>query len=359
LLHSERGRAQFGRLDAAGKVHLMQEGDRYLCPGVADLLEAMAKEGWKKVYNGPFRQQMLTSAGLKAGGLLSERDFEAYEVYYRSPLTFAYRGASVHTTPPPGAGGEMIALMLALLETESLESFGSIEHRALLGRMMKVAEEARLAEAVTTQSYPRWKKRFAELAGKPLGSVEALPSGAGSTTHVTVLDGEGNACAVTFSYGEGNGYLIGDTNIMMNNLMGEEDLFPNGFFSWIPGERLSTMMSPTLVEAPDGALFVLGTGGANRIRTAITQAVSNLLDFEMDVHRATLAPRVHFEGGVFNAEVFESRASDKFDTLGPQEIVRFVEPNLFFGGVHLCCRKADGALDAAGDPRRGGAVAAV
>ena len=115
------------------------------------------------------------------------------------------------------------------------------------------------------------------------------------------------------------------------------------------------MMSPTLLIDDDGAITVMGTGGANRIRTAIVQVVSLLTDYGLAPETAVSAPRVHYEDGVLNAEVFDAPdGAPGLDDVGAPKVVRFAEPNLFFGGVHLVRRDADSRLDGAGDPRRGG-----
>ena len=168
------------------------------------------------------------------------------------------------------------------------------------------------------------------------------------------MDAEGNAAAVTLTYGEGCGSAIGQTGIIMNNMMGEEDLFPDGFHRWPAGQRLATMVTPSVLVSDDGDVTVMGSGGANRIRSALTQVISNLVDFGHDAGQATAAPRVHFEEGVLNAEVFGSEDPDADLELGAEQVVQFHSPNIFFGGVHLVKRGSDGALSGSGDPRRDG-----
>ena len=248
----------------------------------------------------------------------------------------------------------MIATMLGLLQTADLGSLvpHSLEQIHALCRAMKVADEIRLAGEELS---PAWRDRFAALAGQALGETPAVHGGPGSTTHVSAIDADGCAAAVTFSYGEGNGAFIGDSGIMMNNLMGEEDLFPGGFHSWEPGTRLSTMVSPSLLLSPGGDVTVLGSGGANRIRTAMTQVIALLVDHGHSLQQAVSAARVHFEAGVLNAEVHQrDDGGEALANLGAPELVNFPEPNLFFGGVHAVRLSADGALEAVGDPRRGG-----
>jgi gamma-glutamyltranspeptidase/glutathione hydrolase len=226
---------------------------------------------------------------------------------------------------------------------------------------MQVADEARSdgRAAIEPPRLDGWRARFDAVRAAP-GLAVAPSAGSGSTTHVSVIDADGNAAAITFSYGEGNGHVIDGTGIVMNNLMGEEDLFPAGFGTAPRGERLTTMMSPTLLLAPDGGIVVIGTGGANRIRTAIVQTISLLWDRGCEPERAVGTARLHYESGVLNAEVFDlDDAGASLDALGAARVVRFPEPSLFFGGVHMVERSASGELRGAGDPRRGGVCRAV
>jgi gamma-glutamyltranspeptidase/glutathione hydrolase len=247
------------------------------------------------------------------------------------------------------------------VELASLEHLDS-EHVRILAAAMATADQARSEglAALQGERFDHWEKHFHALRAEPTLAAPPSPGGPSSTTHVSVIDAAGNAAAITFSFGEGNAHIIGDTGIMMNNLMGEEDLFPGGFGSAPQGERLPTMMSPTLMLDDAGGVTVLGTGGANRIRTAIVQVVSLLTDFGLDCEHAVAAPRMHYEAGVLNAEVFEMYDGGKqLEALEPRKLIAFPERNLFFGGVHMVRRSGDGNLDGAGDPRRGGACIKV
>lgn len=361
ITYSEQGRAIFLR-----DGRLVDTGDVFALPQLADTLEQMASEGWQSFYERVMWPAMLEQFGPAADGLLTAEDLESYRIHFRQPLSVPYRGGTVLTNPPPSAGGSMIALMLRLLDQVDLRDagLGSATHLRRLCQAMQVADEARAARDVTVSGpgFDRWRERFLSLGDEPLGEGAPPHSRRLHTTHVTVIDRWGNAAAVTFSYGEGNGHIVGDTGIMMNNLMGEEDLFPDGFGHppAPPGERLPSMMSPTIVLAADGSMSVIGTGGANRIRTAIVQVASYLTDFDHEPQQAVDAPRVHFEGGVLNAEVFGWPNGDAvLEELEPNELVRFDEPNLFFGGAHIACRSANGEVAGAGDPRRGGAAKIV
>jgi gamma-glutamyltranspeptidase / glutathione hydrolase len=359
MLSSEAGRRQFG---VDGRI--MGEGDRYCLPELAETLEQLCRgDDWRARYRETIEEKILGQFGLEAGGWITRQDLSAYRVDFRPPLVSRYRGASIYTNPPPAAGGLMVLLMLGLLEGEAMKGLapGSSEQIHALCRAMRVADEARAGGSggLPSEPFTQAMQQFAALSGQPLGAGPRDSGGPQSTTHVSVIDVAGNAASVTFSYGEGNGVLIDGTGIMMNNLMGEEDLFPGGFHSWPQGQRLATMMSPTLVVKGD-EVVVMGTGGANRIRTALIQVISNLLDHGMDVEHAVRAARVHFEDGVLNGETIDDPAlGSLLAALGADKVVTFDEPNLFFGGVHLVRRRADGTLEGAGDLRRGGVCVVV
>jgi gamma-glutamyltranspeptidase/glutathione hydrolase len=360
LFHTESGKQQF-----APTGDLVQAGEIFRLPQLADTLERLASGDWRITYDQVICRTMLEQFGPGAGGLLTPEDLAAFQVLFRPPLKSAFRGASVYSNPPPATGGQMAALMLRLLETVPSGQHAPYDSEQIhaLSRAMWVTDEARAAgdDALSPKQTQRWISRFESLAGQPLGhGTSTGEDGPGSTTHVSVIDARGNAAGITFSYGEGNGHIIRDTGIVMNNLMGEEDLFPQGFERFTPGARLSTMMSPTLVITPDGDVIVMGTGGSNRIRTALTQVIVNLVQHGYPVQQAVTAARVHFEAGVLNAEIFDMEDAGAFlDGLDADEVVRFTEPNLFFGGMHLVRRRADGTLEGAGDPRRGGACSVV
>ena len=180
----------------------------------------------------------------------------------------------------------------------------------------------------------------------------------GSTTHITAIDADGLCASVTCSNGTGSGLVVPGTGVHVNNMLGEEDLNPLGFHAHEPGRRMPSMMSPTVVLR-DGELEAgLGSGGSNRIRSAILQTIVGLVCDGLDVAEAVNAPRVHFESGAVQAEPgVDEAALERLEQRG-YEVVRWRDRNVFFGGVHAVARDpATGELHGAGDPRRGGAVA--
>ncbi len=180
----------------------------------------------------------------------------------------------------------------------------------------------------------------------------------GSTTHISVIDSEGNAASVTTSNGEGSGYVIPGTGIMVNNMLGEDDLNPAGFHNWPQNLRISSMMSPTIVLKDGQPEIVLGSGGSKRIRTAILQVISNLIDFEMPVAQAVESPRVHFESGIFHLEPgFDPEKVANATLPNGSNMVLWNQKNMFFGGVNTAQANLNCLMTGASDPRRQGVVA--
>jgi gamma-glutamyltranspeptidase/glutathione hydrolase len=192
---------------------------------------------------------------------------------------------------------------------------------------------------------------------RPPGGVQGPGDRLGSTTHVTVVDGEGGCATVTCSNGTGSGLLVPGTGVHVNNMLGEEDLNPLGFHAFPPGRRMTSMMAPTLVLR-DGALeAALGSGGSNRIRSAVLQVILRLIADGLEVADAVEASRVHYEEGVVQAEPdVDPGALERLEELG-YAVARWRRRNLFFGGAHAVARDPrTGALAGGADPRRGGAA---
>ena len=309
-----------------------REGDVLSNPELATTLERLAAEGAAPFYGGDIAEAAVArvSAG---GGTLTLEDLAAYEATPREPINVSYRGHDVFTNPPPSAGGILIAYVLALLEREPAPP-----RPAQLVAAMEAAQRARTAEYLEGLARPGFLDEF-------------MGSQLGSTTHISVLDGEGRACAVTCTNGEGSGVFVPGTGIHLNNMMGEEDLSPHGFFTHPPGRRLPSMMAPTVVKRDGEVMLALGSAGSNRIRSAILQVILGVIDRGLDLRDAVEAPRVHWEDGVVYAEPGAEGETESW------EVAHFPDLNVFFGGAQAVRRDpASGELAGAGDPRRGGAV---
>ena len=315
--------------------NLLKQGDRLFNPELGDAFDVLGAEGAEPFFTGRLGQRV--AAWLQErGGLITNEDLAAYEVAEREPLSTPYRGRNVLTTPPPSAGGTLIALALSRLGEKS-----GIPEPAALIAAMEEAQDARTVEFLDGLAEPGFADRF-------------LGARLGSTTHVSTLDSDGLACSVTCSNGSSSGVVVPGTGIHLNNMLGEQDLNPHGFHKHPPGRRLPSMMTPTIVVDESGPLLAVGSAGSNRIRSAIVQTIVGVLDKGLGVAEAVQAPRMHLEDGIIYAE--PGVDADGIRNLG-HGLAEFRAPNLFFGGVQAVSRADDGALDGAGDPRRGGAAA--
>jgi len=169
------------------------------------------------------------------------------------------------------------------------------------------------------------------------------------TTHISVVDGEGAAASLSSTLGAGSGVFRGGTQL--NNMLGELDVIGPGPHA--SGERLASMMTPTMLLSANEPRLVLGSAGSVRLAGAIAQVAWRVLCDE-PVGEAIEAPRIHADGPRLHVE--GGWPDDLVRTLPDSwEVVRWGDRNLFFGGVSAVERRADGRLAAAGDPRRGGA----
>lgn len=328
----------------------------------ADTLAYLAEKGSQEFYEGEIARKLVKDCQ-DLGGHITLEDLKNYRVIEREPLVIDYRGNTLLTNPPPSSGGTLIAFALKLLSKIDLAKvgFGTAHHLELLARVMQLTDAAR-KDGYDANIYQ------SDVADKFLSDDHLLNyenqltttvNKWGSTTHFSVVDSEGNAASVTTSNGEGSGYVIPGTGMMVNNMLGEDDLNPHGFHQWQENVRISSMMAPTIVLKDKRPEIVLGSGGSKRIRTAVLQVISNSLDFNMPVREAVDSPRVHWENNVFHVEPgWDEAAINKLTLPADTQLVRWQEKALFFGGVHTVRETSEGLIEGAGDRRRDGVAIA-
>ena len=215
-------------------------------------------------------------------------------------------------------------------------SYHSPEHILQTGRLMIEVEKLR-DKGINTFSLQKSGERIRQFSR--------------GTTHISIADAEGNVASMTCSNGEGSGYFVPGTGIMLNNMMGEDDLHPEGFHASPPGQRVSSMMSPSLLLKNDAVAMVIGSGGSKRIRTAITQVLSGIVDFNLPVQQAVESPRIHWDGEIMQVEPgLPPETINALKKHWPVNIWSTID--VYFGGVHTVIPDIAGG----GDPRRGGSV---
>jgi gamma-glutamyltranspeptidase/glutathione hydrolase len=292
-----------------GPGRALEEGERFAVPELADTLERIAVDGADYFYRGELAERIAAHVPITLD------DLARYEVLEREPLTRSYRGEELRTNPPPSGGGR---LLLA-----GLEALGDAQPtRLAMIRAMEAQDARRRADAV------------------------------GGTTHISAVDGNGDAASLSCSLGSSGGVVVPGTGIQLNNMLGETHLVGEGR----PGDRMTSLMTPTVLLRNGTARLVLGSAGSTRLHGAILQVVANVAGRGLGVEEAVAAPRMHFENGVAHCE--DPAVADELEAAG-YPVVRWRAKNLFFGGVSAVEIREDGSLAAAGDPRRGGGSVVV
>jgi gamma-glutamyltranspeptidase/glutathione hydrolase len=330
LRHAPEGRRIYSRQDGGRLV----PGDLLRLPDLAGTLEQIASEGAAALYRGELAAAIAGTVAA-GGGTVTLDDLAEYGVVWRRPVRVRYRGHEVISNPPPSSGGILIAYGLALLERVGRGGPGTAEWIASLAEVMR--EQTRVREGAFTADLHRGGLQRRLLSDDSLdaaaarieesrhGEPEHTP--AGGTTHVSVVDADGNAASLSSSTGSGSGVVVPGTGIQLNNMLGEYDLVAGGPAT--PGRRLTSMMAPTVVVGDDGPRLV----------------VADAIDHPR-VH--VEEPHVHCEGG------FDPEQLDRLEALG-YDVIRWRRRNLYFGGTNAVEVLPGGAPAAAGDARRGGA----
>jgi len=304
-----------------------QPGDIFKNPGLGDAFEIYCRDGFEKSEIG----QAVIDAQ-REGGHLTARDLATYRAIERRPLEVKIGTARVQLNPLPAASGTLMSHSLVHLENNS-------------------------ALAMAKALFATGKARHE--ASHDLSKLITTPVRQRGTTHISVIDAMGNACAVTVSNGEGNGELVGDFGFMLNNILGEEDVNPHGAEDWPTNARLASMMCPGLIEMESGELVALGSGGSNRIRSALCQVIMHHCLDGVSLKEAIARPRLHVEGDHLDFEDFFDAPERLALCKAFPDNRAWPETNMFFGGVHAVAMTGDGHFHGVGDGRRDGVAVIV
>jgi len=355
---------------------MIEPGELLFIPNLAETLVSLAEEGAELARTGALAQSLIADQ-IANGGLLTSSDLINYQVSKLSSIPVPYRDFEVLLPPPSSTGGVLTAFSLKLLSAFDVGRLqhSSVNHLQLLYEIMAATSRARpqWEKASVTTPLPEAIGRFlnddfvlryvAEVRDALDGRSHSMPlaedPGPSNTSHLSIIDEEGMTVSMTTTAGESAGYIVPGTGYIPNNIMGEEDLHPQGFHSRPAGRRIPTMMTPTIVLHGGQPRLAVGSGGSVRIRSAILQVLSNLLDFEMTLKEAVEASRVHIENGILQCEAgYVPEAVDALEALG-YPVSRWASKSIYFGGAHSVSRTPDGRLVGAGDSRRGGTASNI
>jgi gamma-glutamyltranspeptidase/glutathione hydrolase len=337
ILHYVRDRLT--RFPETARIHLPDGvvpplGTPLVQPELARVHEAIAKEGADAFYRGSIAKSIAESAQ-KAGGILTAEDLARYTTRWRTPVRGSYRGIDVVSMPPPSSGGVHLIQMLNTLERFGLAELGvnSSDAIHLVSGAMKLAFADRAVHLGDSDFYPvpaDWltsKTYGGELAarlqprpfwvrppwrwGRPdvirVAGPGAPPPDDSGTSHISVMDEEGNAVAITQTVNLLFGSLVTaeGTGIVLNNEMDDFSAapeVPNAFGlvgfeanSIEAGKRPLSSMTPTILLREGTPWLVVGSPGGPRIITTVLQVILNVVDYGMDVQAAVSSPRFHHQ----------------------------------------------------------------
>jgi len=353
--------------------NLLKEGDIFKNSPLADTMRHLCKTGVEQFYHGEIARELLDFCA-NNGGIISIDDLQDYPVVIKPPLSISFLGDHIYLNPPPSMGGTMIAFALSIWERSGLgklKQMDDVFSRSLVA-CMATTNQAREDGTFSLKNLlngtclqDQMLNKYSLLLKEVLQSSQVsvglgdVKDKSPSTTHISIIDQTGNAVSITTSNGEGNGYVLPDRGIVLNNFLGEEDINPDGFHCLLPGEHLNSMMTPTVEVRDKKANLSLGSGGSNRIRTAILQTILNVRCLGYDINNAVNSSRIHWERGKLYQETYNMLPEIHQSLLSfcPDSIA-FDHPNMYFGGVNAAMFE-DNKLFGAGDKRRGGSVVIV
>jgi gamma-glutamyltranspeptidase / glutathione hydrolase len=305
-------------------------GDLIRNPDLARFLDLLADGTVASIESAPFAAPLLSA--MRQGGLVTAADLDGYQVIHRDPVVAERAGHQFFTNPPPSFGGSIIADTLG-----AAPRFDPDDARGWIG----------LVETLVAATIHR-------------RSGATTPLTATGTTHVSAVDADGMVASMTTSNGVTSGFVIPGTGIQLNNMLGEADLNPDGFHATPPGQRMGSMMSPSILVAPDGGVLALGTGGSERIRSSMVEVLMRIVDGGQSLAHAVSAARVHPDDRGLQVEpMLPAELIDGLRACAISPVNVWPAHNLFFGGVNAVQRMPDGSVRAVADGRRGGGALVV
>ena len=360
LRQSETGRRIYFGEDGS----LKRVGDVVVNPDLGATLRLVAAEGADVLYTGSLAERIVEDMAAN-GGLIDEVDLAGYTTTHNDPIRGRYRGVDITTNHPPG-GGVMVVEMLNVLEHFDVASLGhnSVDYVRLVTETMKratVDKDTHVGDPghvdVPLDLLTSGDHAAAHAASIKAGEravVERVPYEPRDTTHVCVVDRDGNAASMTHSLGMPSGVITDGLGFMYNGCMAVFDPRPGHADSLAPGKSRFSSLCPTM-GFQDGELrYVVGAPGGTQIAMGVTQVLLNSIDFEMSMLEAVSAPRVSGTSSAIDvANGIPWSVTDALEAEGYQ-VIRSPRTH-DFAWVHGI-RADGGRLDGGADPAADGAV---
>jgi gamma-glutamyltranspeptidase/glutathione hydrolase len=328
---------------------LKKAGETIHVAHLGDTLERIASRGPDEFYTGEVGRAMVRYCQ-DLGGRLSEEDLASYQTLPRTSLVVNNGDWQIATNPPPAVGGTVLAAMLQMIAARPFDRWDSDSVRFLI--------DVQRAALGYRRSYLDLSEQISDDAARLLDLAQTGDPGAvlesGSTCHTSAVDASGLACSITMSAGYGAGDMPPDTGIWLNNCLGELELNKRGLDVGPVGARLPSNMAPSVAIKNDGTVLAIGSPGADRITTAILQALVNYINLGMSLAEAIEHSRAHVEFASEGYRVaYEAGLPvDRLSVPGR----RFDSASMYFGGVGAAAWSPTSGFSVAADPRRTGGV---
>ncbi|PYE86470.1 gamma-glutamyltransferase [Phyllobacterium leguminum] len=343
-------------------------GDTLVNTDMARTLERIARSGGADIfYHGEIADEIADD--FKAnGGLIGREDLARYELSRVAPIWGEYRGNRIASSPPPGSGFPMLELLHIMEEFDvGAMRHGSTEHVRILFEAMKrmtIDKDAHMGDPAYVEvpygkllSRDHAAEHARSIRAEKIANVSRLDRSQRDTTHISVVDKDGNAVALTHTLGSPSGAITDGLGFMYNGTMSRFNPVPGKPGSIAPGKRRPSSAAPTIVFKGDEPSIVIGAPGGSYIAPSVAQCLMNMIDFDMPVLEAVSAPRVV---GVSNTIDICNRIRRSVErelrALG-YKVAR--SPQTYaFAAVHAI-KIEDGVSRGAADPQRDGVAISV
>jgi len=361
-------------------------GDLWQQPDLADTLQRISDRGRDGFYQGR-TADLIVAEMQRNNGLISHEDLQRYEPRWREPIHGTYHGYDVWSMPPPSSGGVLLLEMLNMLEPHTLGALGygntatlhlmiEAQRRAYADRAEYLGDPDFVEVPVAILGSKEYaQQRFADF--DPEHATDSNAIGAGSwpqespqTTHLSVVDGQGNAVSMTTTLNRsyGNRIVVPGAGFLLNNEMDDFSSKPDTPNSYgligrdanaiAPYKRMLSSMTPTIVTRDGKPVLVTGSPGGSTIINTVLQVVINVIDHGMDVEQAVNSPRIHHQWLPDNIRYEFGAMSDDtaaaLRAMGHKGLLGF---NLGIGDANSVGVAADGTLTGVSDVRNDGGVA--
>ncbi|WP_083572057.1 gamma-glutamyltransferase [Salegentibacter echinorum] len=305
---------------------IYKPGETWKQPDLAKSLKRIQQNGADGFYKGK-TAKLIADFMKEHGGLITEKDLANYEAEELAPVTGTYRGYEVVAMPPPSSGGVALIEMLNILEVFDLEEAGANSAKSyhLLTEAMRRAYADRalyLGDPNFNPKMPLEKLTSKEYAKKLQEGIQIdrasksdsanfnkahLRYESPQTTHISVVDKEGNAVSLTYTLERsyGSKIVVPGAGFLLNNEMGDFNPIPGhtdtkGLIGTkpnlvAPGKRMLSSMTPTIIAKEGKPVLAIGSPGGRTIINTVLQVVVNMIDHKMNIAKAIESPRIHHQ----------------------------------------------------------------